>query len=375
MARTFTIALIATLLFGGIARAQPNDPGLPGTPKRGKAAAADAPVVLEAGVATLEVHRAAGSPANAPLILLVPGLGCLPKDYTLVTAYLQKRGYDVALFQAEGNEELEAETWYKRLTAVTDVLFKENADPKSSLYRSIDMDRLGVIGHSLGGSVATLVAARDPRFKALVAFGPGGKDQGFLDEARSIKGATLVIDGSLDRITPPDTMGAVVAGRTASPYSGHVVIEGGAHTNAPADFNADFIRDSGRFAMTPIPFFPFMTMKYEFPIVPGVKPMPAADQRAIAFSYLGPWLDRFVASKADKDGSTTGKRAADQASAGVLSTAEFSAAAQANGKPPAAAKVSDALRSRGDRGVDSKGLTAPLKAVEDRALAPAGRDR
>ena len=137
-------------------------------------------------------------------------------------------------------------------------------------------------------------AALDARWKALVVCGPGGKEEGFLSEARAVRGATLAVDAGLDRITPPDTHGGRVVERSASPYKAQVVITGGAHPNAPADFDADYIREP-KLVTTPIPFWPFVTWSYDFPIVPGVKPIPSTRQRELAFRYLVPWLERFVA--------------------------------------------------------------------------------
>ncbi len=51
-----------------------------------------------------------------------------------------------------------------------------NADPKSPLYRHIDMERIAVMGHSCGGVQAINIAA-DPRIRTAVVFNSGVLNQ------------------------------------------------------------------------------------------------------------------------------------------------------------------------------------------------------
>ena len=48
-----------------------------------------------------------------------------------------------------------------------DILTRWNAEPSSIFYRKLDLNRVGALGHSLGGSVAAEVAARDPQIRAV----------------------------------------------------------------------------------------------------------------------------------------------------------------------------------------------------------------
>ena len=262
--------------------------------------------------------------AGFPTVVVVPGLACQAEDYTLLRRRLVQAGYAAATFEWEDNEDLDADDWDEHLAALTELLLAEARDAQSALGGAIDAGRLGIVGHSLGGSVAVLAAARDRRFKALVVCGPGGKQTEFLDRASELRLPTLGIDGSLDRVAPPDEASGVVLERAQTRYTAHVIVKDGNHPNAPADFDTDYIRDSGRFVMKPIPFWPFFTTSYEFPIVEGIRPIPSRTQRAIAFPYLIGWFDRFVARSPDALDLVA--RGAKELAEGKLTVARFSPA-------------------------------------------------
>ena len=100
----------------------------------------------------------------------------------------------MATFEWKDNEDCDADDWDEQMKVMTDHLLAEAAKSGSALRRKVDPRKLGIVGHSLGGSVAVLAAARDRRFKALAIFGPGGKQDAFLSEARKVRAATIAID-------------------------------------------------------------------------------------------------------------------------------------------------------------------------------------
>jgi hypothetical protein len=62
--------------------------------------------------------------------------------------------------------------WAGDLGYAVDVLAIKNDDPDSPLYRSLDLSRLGVYGHSTGGGAAIQFCGTDPRCKALLGMDP-----------------------------------------------------------------------------------------------------------------------------------------------------------------------------------------------------------
>lgn len=256
-----------------------------------------------------------------PTIVIVPGVGCPAEDYSKVRRRLVLAGYAAATFEWKDNEDLDADDWDERLAELTDLLLAEDRKSGSRLRGKLDERRLGIMGHSLGGSVAVLAADRDARFKALAVFGPGGKQGDYL--RKRIEIPTLAVDGSLDRVTPPEDHSGEILSRATTRYTAHVIIKDGNHPNAPANYDTDYIRDAGRYVMKPLPFWPFFTYTYEFPIVPGVTPITGRQQRTLAFPYLVGWFDRFVAGKSDALDIVS--RGAAQLASGKLTQADFSA--------------------------------------------------
>lgn len=264
-----------------------------------------------------------------PTIMILPGLEVQTEDYEKIRSRLVREGYAVATFEWDDNKDYDADDWDDEIAEMTDLFLAEDRRSGSALRGKIDEDRLGIMGHSLGASVAVLTAARDRRFKALAISGPGGRQTDFLSRARDLKIPVIAVDGSLDRVAPPDEASGVVLERAQTPYKAHIVIKNGNHRNSPADYDSDYVLDEGRWKMTPIPFWPFVTYTWTYPKVEGLKPIPSADQRKIAFPYIVGWFDRFVAGKSsDPSGLANGERARRELASGKLSRGTYSAAAR-----------------------------------------------
>ncbi len=95
----------------------------------------------------------------------------------------------------------------ERVTDIRDVLSyleTQAVTPGSFLYQRVDTERLAVAGHSFGGATSVMVAARDPRVKAVVAMDPvyheggptSGEEPAFWDpqaEGPDIQAPTCVL--------------------------------------------------------------------------------------------------------------------------------------------------------------------------------------
>ncbi len=171
------------------------------------AAASDPSISVEDALVVLQAlspsargglpFAAAASPA--PVVLLSPGLGSLPEEYTSIAEDLASHGYFVAGVNhtyisgvnidlpdapaspvaSTGREQDNA----ANVTCAEDLLFTLNiieqldADPASLFYTHIDTSRVAAVGHSFGGSASVNAALADARVDCAVnmdgsIFGP-----------------------------------------------------------------------------------------------------------------------------------------------------------------------------------------------------------
>lgn len=137
---------------------------------------------------------------SCPLILFSHGLGdnFNGMAYTQLCQYCAAQGYIVAsvshaygckpvrfpdgkiapylfpaLFHRQSGRhmfDVEADLWADDMICALDACEKYNDDSSSLLYQKIDMTRIGIMGHSLGGAVAINVGRKDKRIKAIINF-------------------------------------------------------------------------------------------------------------------------------------------------------------------------------------------------------------
>ena len=127
---------------------------------------------------------------------------------TAMATHLASWGYIVAMpdFPSEIAEDRATDVQY-----LLSYLEAEDANPASMFYGRIAVNRLGVVGHSLGGATTLMVAARDSRIKAAVALDPGilpsalDTPWDYQQEAPMIKAPTAVL------VSPPDAVAPQVA--------------------------------------------------------------------------------------------------------------------------------------------------------------------
>lgn len=88
---------------------------------------------------------------------------------------------------------------------------------------SVDPDKLGVAGHSMGGSAAVLAAADEERVRAVGTLALAESRPSALDAARRVRVPGLHIAGELDRIAPPGGNALAVAEQWAGPVGAYIL--------------------------------------------------------------------------------------------------------------------------------------------------------
>jgi pimeloyl-ACP methyl ester carboxylesterase len=131
------------------------------------------------------IENAPLAPGSLPVLVLLPGMGRIPAHYTALAEDLASYGYLVVGVTPTGSstvvvfsdgrmvngQELDpgaegeamtaecVETWAKDASFVLDQL---TVDPQFANH--VDLKKVGIFGHSFGGSVAAHVLEHDPRF-------------------------------------------------------------------------------------------------------------------------------------------------------------------------------------------------------------------
>jgi len=126
--------------------------------------------ILRAGRTTpVQVHLPAVPAGTAPLIVMMPGFQATHAGYTGTALHLASHGFVV--LQADPEAPFSV-TGVDHLAMTMDVMAVIDwaLGPEGPV--AIDADAIGVTGHSLGGKIATMTAAMDPRVDALFGIDP-----------------------------------------------------------------------------------------------------------------------------------------------------------------------------------------------------------
>jgi predicted dienelactone hydrolase len=160
-------------------------------------------ILIERKLTRIQTHSYENAPLaeaqpDYPVLIMEPGLGPAIPDYTVLAENLASHGYivvginptyssnlvvfpdgrvvfrsnkgtipDNATFaQAEQLGNSLISVWVKDVIFVMNQLEKVNASPASPFYQHLELDHMGVFGHSFGGATAIIVCQQDPRCKA-----------------------------------------------------------------------------------------------------------------------------------------------------------------------------------------------------------------
>ena len=151
-----------------------SDPGSPGPYAVAKISVTVANPATGSVLPT-EIHYPASDgsvdPGSAPYATVVfsPGTLAGSANYERNARHLASWGYIVVVPDVP-NENIEVRA--SDVQYLISYVMAENTKVDSLLYQIVDVDRLAVTGHSVGGLTAIVVASRDVRVKAVVALDP-----------------------------------------------------------------------------------------------------------------------------------------------------------------------------------------------------------
>jgi pimeloyl-ACP methyl ester carboxylesterase len=104
-----------------------------------------------------------------PAMVFLPGFKIDSQSYAQTTKYLASHGFVVIRADPPGGL-LSAN--HEEMSLDASAAIDWAADAKGQLQGKVDITKIGVAGHSMGGKLATMTAIRDSRVKALFAIDP-----------------------------------------------------------------------------------------------------------------------------------------------------------------------------------------------------------
>jgi predicted dienelactone hydrolase len=157
-------------------------------------------ILIESNFNRIHTHSFEGvplavSPKTFPILVMEPGMGPMATDYTILAENLASQGYfvvgihptytsnwtvfldgRVALHSAKGTipdsdspEDANKDAsrilavWAQDVTFVIDELAGMNVEATSLFRNRLDLEHIGIWGHSIGGATALAVCQKDPR--------------------------------------------------------------------------------------------------------------------------------------------------------------------------------------------------------------------
>jgi dipeptidyl aminopeptidase/acylaminoacyl peptidase len=108
----------------------------------------------------------AGNPVKWPTIIVVHGWSFNKSSMLPVAKYLHQAGFGVLAFDARGHGSSCSDGPITILKFAEDII---SAVQYLEGRHDVDISRLGVVGHSMGGASGILAASMDPRIRALVS--------------------------------------------------------------------------------------------------------------------------------------------------------------------------------------------------------------
>jgi len=159
-----------------------------------------------------------------PTIIFAHGYRAQKEYYTWIGDCLASQGYFALLFTVPSNRLPNPQQWSDGFGSAIDYLLSK----EETLHES--PQKIGVMGHSMGGLGALLAGSEDPRIECIVGLAPATLPQHFpiLREVYDIQIPILVQIGSKDGIVNPENVKAFFD-QLHSKQKSYLEIQGGNH--------------------------------------------------------------------------------------------------------------------------------------------------
>ena len=161
-----------------------------------------------------------------PVIIFVHGFRAQKEWYSWIGDCLASQGYSALLFTVPSTKLPKPKQWSDGIRSAIDYLLSK----ESPVYDRICSEKIGAMGHSMGGLGALIAGSEDPRIKCIVGLAPAILPE-FLSISKEIYGISTPIQlqiGSNDGLIPPENVKTFFNGLTSKQKS-YIEIKGGNH--------------------------------------------------------------------------------------------------------------------------------------------------
>lgn len=207
-----------------------------------------------------------------PVIVFGHGFAMVWSAYQNIWEDIVPNGYIIAFPRTEGGllPPPSHGDFGDDLAIVETSLQQLNSNVNSLFYQKIKGSS-AIIGHSMGGGATFLAAANNnsPTLKAVVGLAPAETNPSAISAAQNVSHNSLILSGSSDGVTPPNTNHIPIYNNLASDCKTFLSILNGSHCYfANSNFNCDFGE-----------------------LTTGTGSLSRNDQQDITAEYLLLWLD------------------------------------------------------------------------------------
>jgi predicted dienelactone hydrolase len=243
--------------------------------------------------------------APYPAVVFAHAFAADKQFYKWIGNSLASSGYVACLFNVPGTIGTAINQWTDGISDCIAYLDELSTSETSVLKGMVDQDRIGAMGHSMGGAAAIEAAAKNTRIKATVALAPANSKLGSyvfaeaVDAAKSVEVPVQIQVGSQDRITPKDLVHQYYVNIPGVAAKEYVEINGGTHIEFTDGINIL------------VPYFDLAgTLGLD-------------RQHQISNFFFAAWFEYFLRGDHDFEANIFGPRASSAKATGELSALEW----------------------------------------------------
>ena len=207
-----------------------------------------------------------------PVIIMGHGFVMTVNSYENLSDYFVPKGYIIILPKTEGSFSPNHAAFGEDIRFLANQILVENNN-SSSFFNNKILDKIALMGHSMGGGAALLASENNNAISAYVGLASAETSTSAIDAAANVNVPFLMLAGSEDAVTPPSEHQILMYENYNNVCKTYLELNGGGHCLfANSNFNCNI----GEAA------------------VGGNITLSRAEQQGLLNKYVGLWLDYYL---------------------------------------------------------------------------------